>query len=66
MRIRELDSFIPSYLALQVQVEVTSEEQNRVEEFDWFLGFEDTLPKGKGEEVSLFISALATVAVQDK
>ena len=64
IRIRELDSFIPSYLA--VQVEVTSEEQKRVEELDWFLGFEDTLPKGKGEEVSLFVSALAAVAVQDK
>lgn len=66
IRIRELDSFIPSYLAVQVQVEVTSEEQKRVEELDWFLGFEDTLPKGKGEEVSLFVSALAAVAVQDK
>jgi ethanolamine utilization cobalamin adenosyltransferase len=64
IRIRELDSFIPSYLA--VQVEVTSEEQKRVEELDWFLGFEDALPKGKGEEVSLFVSALAAVAVQDK
>jgi hypothetical protein len=59
-----IGSFLYSYLA--VQVEVTSEEQKRVEELDyWFRGFEDTLRKGKGQEVSLFVSALAAVAVQD-
>jgi hypothetical protein len=59
-----IGSFLYSYLA--VQVEVTSEEQKRVEELDyWFQGFEDTLRKGKGQEVSLFVSALAAVAVQD-
>jgi hypothetical protein len=63
---RELESFIPSYLTIQVQVEVTSEEQKRVEEPDWFLGFADTLSIGKGEEVSLFISALAVVGLQDE